>query len=207
MKCSTPSGLRRSAMIGSAPRQRAIAVAAWPTMPAPPVIRIVSPGMSSMMLMTVCQAAKYDRPTAAASAIVRRSGLRDSHVSGRATKRACVPGRVSDSQRRPAAPHLLAGVVAVGDDDAGEVDAGNHRQRRAEQARGVGDVERVHRRSVHLDEHLPRTRLRHRFGTIGQRLRWRPAGLDDDCVHLLLFVAVRVLGAGGHVQFLALSFT
>ena len=62
MKCSTPSGLRRPATIGSAPRQRAIAVAAWPTMPAPPVMRMVSPGMSCMVLITVSQAAKYDRP-------------------------------------------------------------------------------------------------------------------------------------------------
>ena len=47
-------------------------------------------------------------------------------------------------QRRPAAPHLLANVVAVGDDDAGEVDAGDLRQRRAEQSQGVGDVQRVY---------------------------------------------------------------
>ena len=39
---------------------------------------------------------------------------------------------------------------------------------------------------TYLDQHLPLTRLGHRFGAIGQRLRRRPAGLDDDCVHLLL---------------------
>src|SRR3984893_6094433 len=83
----------RSAMIGSAPRQRAIAVAAGPPMPAPPVIRIVSPGVSSPSLITVCQAERYGRPTAAASAIVRRSGLRDRHVSGKVTQRARLPRR------------------------------------------------------------------------------------------------------------------
>jgi hypothetical protein len=51
------------------------------------------------------------------------------------------------------------------------------------EARGVDDVERVHRGCVHLDEHLARTRLGHWSGTMGQRPRWRPAGLDDDRVH------------------------
>jgi len=58
---------------------------------------------------------------------------------------------------------------------------GNHRQRRADQACGRwATSRRVHRCCVYLDEHLTGTRLRHRFGAIGQRLRWRPAGLDDD---------------------------
>src|SRR5215472_16990492 len=96
----------------------------------------------------------------------------------------------------PGAPHFLAGVVAAGDHDAGVVAAGNHGQWRAEPACGVDDVERVHRGRVYLDEHLPGARLRHRFATIGQRLRWRPAGLDDDRVH--------PLGVGGHVQILSL---
>ena len=60
------------------------------------------------------------------------------------------------AQRRPAAPHLLPNVVAVGHDDTGEVAAGDLRQRRAEQTQRVDDVERVHRGCVYLDKHLPR---------------------------------------------------
>jgi hypothetical protein len=68
--------------------------------------------------------------------------------------------------------------------------------RRAGPACGVDDVERVHRGCVHLDEHLARAGLRYRFGTEDQRLGWRPAGLDDDCVHLL--------DVGAHGQVLSL---
>ena len=95
------------------------------------------------------------------------------------------------------APHFLAVEVAAGHNDAGKVDAGDHRQRRAEQARSVGEVNRVHRGCVYLDEHLSRARLGNGFGANGQRLRWRPAGLDDDRVHLLL------LGVDRHSWFLS----
>src|SRR6516165_739280 len=58
---------------------------------------MVSPGLSSPASIIVSQAARYGRPTAPASLMVRRSGLRDNHVSGRATNRAWVPGRIMPS--------------------------------------------------------------------------------------------------------------
>jgi len=39
---------------------------------------------------------------------------------------------------------------------------------------------------MYLDEHFSGTGLRNRLGAVCQRLRWRPACLDDDGVHLLL---------------------
>src|SRR5215813_324217 len=83
-----------------------------------------------------------------------------------------------------ATPHLLATAPAVGDDDPGKVDTGDHRQRRAQQARDVGDVQRVDRGCVYLYECLVRVGLRHCFGTNCQRLRRRTALLDYDRVHL-----------------------
>src|SRR5262245_54710442 len=83
-----------------------------------------------------------------------------------------------------ATPHLLATALAVGDDDPGKVDTGDHRQRRAQQARDVGDVQRVDRGCVYLYEGLVRVGLRHCFGTNCQRLRRRTALLDYDRVHL-----------------------
>ena len=69
-------------------------------------------------------------------------------------------------------------------------------KRRAEKTQNVGDVERVHRGCVYFDEHLSGARLGHRLGTNDQRLRGRPYGRDDDCVHLLF-------GIGGHLQILS----
>src|SRR5262249_9656695 len=83
-----------------------------------------------------------------------------------------------------ATPHLLATALAVGDDDPGKVDTRDHRQRRAQQARDVGDVERVNRGCVYLYECLAWAELRHCFRTNGQRLRRRTALLDYDRVHL-----------------------
>src|SRR5262249_20545013 len=68
--------------------------------------------------------------------------------------------------------------------DPGKVDTGDHRQRRAQQARDVGDVERVNRGSVHLYEYLAWAVLRHGFRPNRQRLRRPTARLDYDCVHL-----------------------
>src|SRR5262249_13743927 len=83
-----------------------------------------------------------------------------------------------------ATPHFLATALAVGDDDPGKVDTGDHRQWRAQQARDVGDVERVNRGCVYLYECLAWAGLRHCFRTNRQRLRRRTALLDYDGVHL-----------------------
>src|SRR5215467_10712958 len=83
-----------------------------------------------------------------------------------------------------ATPHLLATALPVGDDDPGKVDTGDHRERRAQQARDVGDVERVNRGCVYLYECLAWAGLRHCFRTNCQRLRRRTAFLDYDRVHL-----------------------
>src|SRR5262245_23441424 len=83
-----------------------------------------------------------------------------------------------------ATPHLLATALAVGDDDPGKIDTGDHRQRRAQQARDVGDVERVNRGCVYLYECLAWAGLRYCFRTNCQRLRRRTALLDYDRVHL-----------------------
>src|SRR5215467_7723439 len=83
-----------------------------------------------------------------------------------------------------ATPHLLATALPVGDDDPGKVDTGDHRERRAQQARDVGDVERVNCGCVYLYECLAWAGLRHRFGTNCQRLCRRTALLDYDRVHL-----------------------
>src|SRR5262249_41189034 len=83
-----------------------------------------------------------------------------------------------------ATPPLLATALAVGDDDPGKIDTGDHRQRRAQQARDVGDVERVNRGCVYLYECLAWAGLGHCFRTNGQRLRRRTAFLDYDRDHL-----------------------
>ena len=56
------------------------------------------------MLITASQVAQCDRPTAAASGMLKRSGLRDSHVSGTTTNRACVPGRFLPNAMPSAGP-------------------------------------------------------------------------------------------------------
>jgi hypothetical protein len=59
---------------------------------------------------------------------------------------------------------------------------------------------------VYLDEHLPVTGLRHWLETNGQRLRWRPAGVNDDCLHLPVLVTLTVLRVGGYIRIVSLFF-
>jgi hypothetical protein len=57
---------------------------------------------------------------------------------------------------------------------------------------------------VYLDEHLPGTGLGHWLETNGRRPRWPPAGFDDDRVHLLVLVTLKVLSVGGYVWIVSL---